>query len=60
MVLQNVVTNVTKTRNALNVLRVHADDYVHLNGQHWDGRDTTRYHAAVALPQAHSVNNGLQ
>jgi len=34
--------------NALNVLRVHTDDYVHLNGQDWDGRDTTGYHAAVA------------
>jgi hypothetical protein len=32
---------------ALNLLHVHTDDYVHLNGLHSDRPDTTRYHAAV-------------
>jgi len=33
--------------NTLNVLRVHTNDYVHLNGQNSDRPDTTPYHAAV-------------
>jgi hypothetical protein len=33
--------------NALNVLRVHTDNHVHLNRQHPDRPDTTRYHGAV-------------
>jgi len=39
--------------NALNVLHVHTDGYVHLNGQNSDRPDTTRYHAAVTTDTQH-------